>query len=144
MRASDACGPIKHGSPKLGARTIHDGSFAKTSGRKRKNDARAEPHFLGGLESNQIGSTSGGANQSDRMAATQLVGNLHPDPVDLIKGKPRCQCWFGVNPPAAESDDCATMLNHFGFLPIPKTNGKIWRVDCDIRHTCDRKPQSQF
>ena len=88
MRASSACHAIKHVSPKLGTRTIHYRSFAKAGSRKWKNDARAQPHLLGGLESYEIGSTGGGANQRDRIIAAQPIGNLHPDPLYLIKWKP--------------------------------------------------------
>src|SRR5262245_44031443 len=111
MRASNACHAVKYAFPKLWARTIDHRSLAKAGDRKRKNDARAQPHLLGGLESNQIGSTRGGANQRDRIDAAQPIGNLHRDPVDLIKGKPRFQCWFGVNPSTTQSDDCAKMLS---------------------------------
>jgi hypothetical protein len=101
MRASNACDAIKYPSPKLGTRAIYNRSFAKAGSQKRKNDARAQPHVLGCLKSDQIGSAGGRANQRNCMASAQLIGDLSADPGDLIKGKPRRQRWFGVNSPAA-------------------------------------------
>jgi hypothetical protein len=66
---------------------------------------------LSGLEGDQIGAASSGTNQRNRPRAAQPVGNLHADAVDLIKGKPCSRRWFRINPPAAQSDDCATVLS---------------------------------
>src|SRR5262249_23818770 len=70
-----------------------------------------QPHLLSGLQRDQIGAASSGANQRNRPRAAQPVRNLHTDAVDLSKGKPWCRCWFRINPPAAQSDDCATVLS---------------------------------
>jgi hypothetical protein len=66
---------------------------------------------LSGLEGDQIGAASSGTNQRNRLCAAQLVGNLLSDAVDLIKGKPWCRRWFWIDPPPAQSDDCATVLS---------------------------------
>src|SRR5262249_13208541 len=105
------CHAIKHASPKFGARTVHDRRFAKARGRERKNDARRQPHLLSGLEGNQIGAASSGTNQCNRLRAAQLVCNLPSDAADLIEGKPWFRRWFRIDPPAAHSDDCATVLS---------------------------------
>jgi hypothetical protein len=66
---------------------------------------------LSGLEGDQIGAAGSGTNQCNRLRAAQLLGNLPSDAADLIEGKPWCRRWFRIDPPAAQSDDCATVLS---------------------------------